>query len=221
MNLTYALFPGWLHWLATALLVLLLLLALRGAQWHRFRERELLHLILGSCVFLLVLGSLKAGIKPGLTFHLLGATLFMLMYGWQIALLAICLVLTGSTLYGFIEWQAFAINALLMGALPILFSHAIYRLAVGHLPHHFFIYVLVNAFFCAGLAMALTVATATLLLLLLGPYSLDTLLRSYLPFAPFMAFGEAFMTGMLATSMAVMKPHWLITFDERRYIVGK
>lgn len=221
MNLHYALFPGWLHVVATLLLLPLLARAVRHGAWRRFQDRELLNVLLGSCVFLLAIWNLKAGIKPGLTFHLLGSTLFMLMYGWEVAFAAICLVLTGNTLYGLIEWQAYAINALITGALPILFSYAIYRLAVWYLPHHFFVYILINAFFCGGLAMALTVSTSSLLLVLLGPYSSETVLRGYLPFAPFMVFGEGFMTGMLVTSMALMKPHWLITFDERRYIIGK
>lgn len=221
MNLPYHIFPFWLHGVATLLLLLLLVKAVRHGTWPRFADRELLNVFLGGCVFLLLIWNLKAGVKPGLTFHLLGATLFMLMYGWEVAFIAICLVLVGATLYGLIEWQAFALNALVMGALPILFSHAVYRLAVWYLPHHFFVYILVNAFFCGGVAMALTVSTSSSLMVLLGPYSLGTVLHSYLPFAFFMMFGEGFMTGMLVTSMALMKPHWLITFDERRYISGK
>ncbi len=221
MNLPYHHFPIWLHGVAALLLLILFTKAVRGGLWQRLLDKELQNLFLGSCVFLLLIWNLKAGIKPGLTFHLLGSTLFMLMYGWEVAFVAICLVLFGGTLYGMIEWQAYAINALVMGALPILFSHAVYRLAVWYLPHHFFVYILVNAFFCAGLAMALTVFISSLLQVLLGPYTLEKVWQSYLPFAPFMAFGEGFMTGMLVTSMALMKPHWLITFDERRYIAGK
>lgn len=221
MNLPYELLPIWLHWIATALFVLLFVRAVRRAPWPRYRNKELLHVLLGSCVLLLLIWSLKAGIKPGLTFHLLGGTLFMLLYGWEVAFVAISLVLAGSVLNGVIPWQAFALNALVMGALPVLFSHALYRLAVWYLPHHFFIYVLFNAFFCAALVMALTVGTGSLLLVGLGPYSLDTVMRNYLPYVPLMMFGEGFMTGMLITGMALMKPHWLFTFDDRRYIAGK
>ena len=221
MNLPYTLLPPWLHWAATALFALLFVQAVRNAPWRRFRDKELMHVLLGSCVLLLLIWSLKAGIKPGLTFHLLGGTLFMLMYGWEVALVGISLVLAGTVLNGVIAWQAFAVNVLLMGALPVLFTHAVYRLAVWYLPHHFFVYILVNAFFCAGLSMALTVTIASLLLVGFGPYSIDAVLRNYLPYTPFMMFGEGFMTGMLVTGMALMKPHWLFTFDDRRYIAGK
>lgn len=221
MNLHYHLFPLWLHVVAALLLLPLLVTALRHAPWQRLRDKALLNVLLGSCVFLLVIWNLKAGIKPGLTFHLLGATLFTLMFGWQLAFVAICLVLSGSALYGFIEWQAFAINALVMGALPVLFCYVIYRLAVWYMPHHFFVYVLVNAFLCGGLTMALTVVTSSLLLITFGPYTFTTVRHAYLSYLPFMMFGEAFMSGMLVASMALFKPHWLSTFDERRYITGK
>jgi len=221
MNLHYHLFPLWLHGVATVLLLLLLFKAVRRGAWLRFQDKELLNVFLGSCVFLLVIWNFKAGIKPGLTFHLLGATLFMLMYGWQIAFVAICVVLFGSAIYGTIEWQAYAINALVMGALPALFTHALFRLAVWYMPHHFFVYILINGFFCAGLAMLLTVASSSLLLVVFGPYTLSMVHYDYLVYLPFMMFGEAFMTGMLLASMALFKPHWLITFDERRYIAGK
>lgn len=221
MNLHYHLLPLWLHSVATILLLLLLAKAVRNGPWRRFQDRGLLNVLLGGCVFLLVMWNLKAGIRPGLTFHLLGSTLFMLMYGWEVAVVAICLVLTGGILYGLIEWQAYAINAMLMGALPILFSYAVFRLSVWYLPHHFFVYVLFNGFLCAGLAMTLTVLSSSLLLVMFGPYSFDTVRYNYLSYLPFMVFGEGFMTGMLVTSMAVMKPHWLFTFDERRYITGK
>lgn len=221
MNLSYALLPAWLHWLATAGFALLFIQAVRHGAWRRFGNKELLHVLLGSCVLLLLTWSLKAGIKPGLTFHLLGGTLFMLMYGWEVAFVAISLVLVGNVINGLIAWQAFAINALVMGALPVLVTHTVYRLAVWYLPHHFFVYILVNAFFCAGLVMALTVATASLLLVGFGSYSISTMMRDYLPYVPLMMFGEGFMTGMLVTGMALMKPQWLITFDERRYIAGK
>jgi len=221
MNLPSNLLPLYVHWAAHLVCFALLLLALYSAPWQRLREKDVLNLFLGSCVMLLLIWSLKAGIRPGLNFHLLGGALFTLMYGWQMALLGVSLVLFGATLNGAVDWAGYSINLLLMGVMPILITQWIYRLAVRHLPHHFFVYVLVNGFFCAGLTMAVTVITASVLLVALGPYSLERVLHDYLPFTPFMVFGEGFITGMLATGMALMKPHWLITFDDRRYIAGK
>lgn len=221
MNLSYGLLPDPLLWVAHAIFALLLGQAVYRAPWRRLRETRQLNVFLGCTVFLLLIWSLKAGIEPGLDFHLLGGTLLVLMFGWELALVAVSLVLAGITLNGSGDWGSFSINALLMGAVPIFLSYGVYRLAVRFLPHHFFVYVIVNAYFCAGLAMAATVLAASLLFLCCSPYTLDRLTDSYLPFAPFMVFAEGFFTGMLAASMALMRPEWIWTFDDRRYLTGK
>lgn len=221
MNLTSNLLPSYVHWAAHLVYLALLFLALYSAPWQRLRDRDVLNVFLGSCVLLLLIWSLKAGVRPGLNFHLLGGALFTLMYGWQVALIGLSLVLFGATLNGAVDWPSFSINMLLMAVLPVFITHWVYRMALRYLPHHFFVYVMVNGFFCAGLTMAVTVVSASMLLVALGPYSLERVLHDYLPFTPFMVFGEGFMTGMLATGMALMKPHWLTTFDDRRYIAGK
>lgn len=221
MNLPSSLFPSYLLWLADALYIGILGAAIYLAPWKRLRERETLNVFLGSCVMLLLIWSMKAGIRPGLNFHLLGGTLFVLMYGWELAYLGVSIVLFGSTLNGASDWHSYALNALVMGALPIFISHAIYRLAIQRLPHHFFVYVLVNGYFCSGLVMALTIFTSSSLMVASGAYPIDRIVHDYLPFTPFIVFGEAFITGMLATGMALTKPHWLVTFDDRRYLAGK
>jgi uncharacterized membrane protein len=38
---------------------------------------------------------MKAGVKPGLNLHLLGATMFTLMFGRQLAIVGFSLVLAG------------------------------------------------------------------------------------------------------------------------------
>lgn len=221
MNLPYDLLPGWLHWLATTLFLPLASLAALRADWQRFNNRSMVHILLGSTVLLLLIWGLKAGIKPGLNFHLLGGTLFMLMFGWEIAFLALSTVIAGSMLNGAIPWQSFAINALLMAALPSLFAHWVYRLAVWYLPHNFFVYILLNAFLCAGLSMAVLMLTSSLLLIGFGVYSTGMIMQGYLPYTPFMMFGEGFLTGMLVAGMALTKPGWLLTFDDRLYLAGK
>lgn len=221
MNLPSSLFPHLLLWLADLLYAATLGVAVYLAPWKRLRERKLLNVFLGSCVMLLLIWKMNAGIRPGLHFHLLGGTLLMLMYGWEFAYVGISLVLFGITLDGSADWGSFALNALVMGAVPILISYAIYRWSIVRLPHHFFVYVLVDGYFCSGLAMALTVLFSSLLMVITGAYPIHRILYDYLPFTPFVVFTEGFVTGMLATGMALMKPQWLTTFDDRRYIIGK
>ncbi|HEX9801999.1 MAG TPA: energy-coupling factor ABC transporter permease [Gammaproteobacteria bacterium] len=221
MNFTASLFPAPFYWLSHAAFALLFGWALYTAPWYMIRNRENLHVFLGSTVGLLILWTLNAGIKPGMGFHLLGATLLMLMFGWQFALFSITLVMVGQALYGNIEWFGFSLNALLMGGIPVLFSFAVFRLSLLFLPKRFFVYTLFNGFFCAALTMGVTMLLASALLACCSRYTLDAVIHGYLSFAPMMMFAEGFFTGMLATSMVLFRPEWIGSFDDRRYLKGK
>lgn len=221
MNFPADLFSEQLYWSGHIAYLLLMGWALYTAPWHMLRDSENLHVLLGATVALLLLWSLKAGIHPGMNFHLLGATLLMLMFGWQFALLVISLVLVGQAIYGNIEWFSFSLNALMMGGIPVLFSFAVYRLSQHYLPKHFFIYTLFNAFFCGAISMALLITLSSLLFYCCGDYSWEDIYQRYLPFAPMMIFAEAFFTGMLATSMVLFRPEWIGSFSDKQYLNGK
>lgn len=221
MNLSDNLLP--FGWYSAAFLVFagVLAMAVYAAPWRRLKNPVLLNVFLGACVTLLVLWSIKTGIKPGLGFHLLGATALTLMFGPQLAIIGLSLVLLGVTLYGAGGWSSFAANGLLMVVLPVLLSHYIYRLVDRKLPNHFFVYIFVNAFLASGLAIVLTGAAATALLAASGAYSLSYLSSQYLPYYILMAWSEGLSTGMAMTLMVVYRPGWVWTFDDARYIKNK
>ncbi len=221
MNLSDGLFPPSLYWLAHLLALAALGWALWHAPWWRLKSNENRGILFAACVFLLLIWNLNAGIRPGLNYHLLGATLFTLMFGPHIALIAMGAVLLGITLSGGGGWWSLSLNFLLMVWLPVAFSAASLRLAVRWLPHNFFVYVIVNGYFTGGLAMGLSLGAAMLLLGTLGPYSFEQLSYSYLPYTFFLAFAEGFMSGMLSAGMALFRPEWLSSFDDRRYLNGK
>lgn len=221
MNFADGLFPDAIYRVAHTLFILLMGFTIYTAPWKRMGKNEQLHVFLGSCVALLIVWSLKAGIHPGLNFHLLGGTLFMLMFGWQFAFIGIAMVTVGVTLNGQADWQSYTLNVLLMAALPVLLSYGLLRFAVHRLPHHFFIYTIFNGFFTGGLTMLATIMTSSLLLACCGPYTFEWIAEHYLPFTPLIMFGEGFFTGMIATSMALFRPEWISTYDDRRYIIGK
>lgn len=212
--------PQW-HWLGHALLAAVLGAAFRSAPWRRLRQPWLLNLWLGAAVALMLLWSIKTGIRPGLNFHLLGATALTLMFGPQLALVCLTLVVFGITLAGMAGWQSLSLNILLMGVLPIAISHALYRITDKKLPNHFFVYVFINAFFGAALAIAATGFASAGLLAVSGAYPLAYLTRDYLPYFILMGWSEALLTGMAISLMIVFRPHWVCTFDDARYIHGK
>jgi len=195
-------------------------LMLRRANWSILRQPGNLNVLLGASVAVLGLWLIKAGIKPGLDLHLIGATVLTLMFRPWFALLSLsllCLALAIQT--G--EYTAYPGNLLTMGVIPVLTSWAIYRVSLRHLPNHFFIYIFVNAFFGAALTIGVVGLSVTLLAGLLGIYPLAYLLEEYLPFYLLMAWAEAFASGMVITILVVYKPEWVATFDDRRYLLNK
>ncbi|NWG87545.1 MAG: energy-coupling factor ABC transporter permease [Hydrogenophilaceae bacterium] len=220
MNLISPHIPALWSWLLWPLTGLLFYGIWRQAHWRMLSDRDNLNVFAGACVAVLGLWLIKAGIRPGLNFHLLGATALTLMFRPWFALLALALILAAVTLMNG-EYAAYPANLLIMAVLPVTVSWGIYRLVDRKLPNHLFIYVFLNGFFGSALAVSLVGLASTGFVALAGAYPLDYLLDNYLPFYLLMAWSEAFATGMLITILVVYKPEWVATFDDRRYLHGK
>lgn len=218
MNFPDQLLPVALLWTCNALALTLLVLAAWTAPWQRLIRQQTLNVWLGMCVGLLLLWSIKTGIRPGLNFHLLGATLMTLMFGARLAMLGLAVVLLGVTLAGMAGWSSLGVNWLLTGVLPVALSYLLYALADRKLPNHLFVYIFVNAFIGAGLVIMLSGLASTLLLALSGAYASAYLAQNYLPYYILMGWSEALLTGMAVTMMAAFRPLWLCTFSDARYL---
>ncbi|MDA8225958.1 MAG: energy-coupling factor ABC transporter permease [Betaproteobacteria bacterium] len=220
MNLTDALIPpGW-QWLWLVVGVIATR-ALWQAPWRVLTRPELHHVMLGACVLVLAFWQIHAGIRPGLSLHLLGATLLVLLFGPRFALLCLLLVLALDDAWFGSGWQAFAANALILAVVPVWVSWTVYRLADARLPNNLFIYIFVNGFFGAALSVLATGFVATGLLVAMGDYAWGDLSQTYLPYYYLMAWSEAVTTGMLVTVLVVYRPQWVATFDDKMYINGK
>lgn len=220
MNLVSANIPSAWLWITWGAALLLAVVVARGANWAMLRDSANLNVFLAATVAVLGLWLIKTGIKPGLSFHLLGATALTLMFRPLFALLSVALV-TGVITLWHGEYGAFAANWLIMGAVPVAVSWAIYRLVDRRLPNHLFIYVFLNGFFGAALAAMAVGLASTAFAAATGAYPLTYLLNEYLPFYLLMAWSEAFATGMLITILVVYKPEWVATFDDKRYLHDK
>lgn len=206
-----------LTWLLAAVLGLVLA---RRAQWRMLADSANLRVFLAAAVAVLALWLIETGIQPGLSFHLLGATALTLMFRPLFALFALALVTAAIALWEG-EYAAFAANWLLMGAVPVGVTWLIFHLVDGKLPNHLFIYLFLNAFFGAAVAIMAVGVASTGFIAVLGAYPLAYLLDEYLPYYLLMAWSEAFVTGMLVTMMVIYKPQWVSTFDDRRYLSDK
>jgi len=191
-----------------------------GTPWARLRGNEQSHVFLGAIVAAAVLWSIGAAIGPLPRLHLLGATLLYLMFGLPLAIIAMTAVAALATVFLPGEWLLVAPRALLGGAVPVLASHAVLRLCERRLPANFFVYVFGAAFFGGGIAMlAAGAATVAALAVLLPEAKVPP--ESLVPLLLMLGFGEATLTGMLATLMAVYRPAWIHTFFDERYLARK
>ncbi len=218
MNLHGELLASDLYGLLDVLAGLGLLWLLRQAPWGRLNEGAKINAWLGASIVIAAVWLLKAGVRPNLHLHMLGATALTLMVGPYFALLGLLITLFAVTWLGIGDWQNLAVNWLLMAWIPVWVTYALLRLCQRYLPPNYFVYIFINAFIGGALAMLATGAAAGLFHWLAGTYSTDILMEEYLPFYLLLAFSEAFSTGMALTMFVVYRPQWVMTFDDELYL---
>lgn len=221
MNLPDTLLGEEWYWAAWAVWLLFFARSLLKAPWGRLKDGELLNVWLGMIVLLTLVWSMKAGVKPGLALHLLGATVFTLSFGPHLAFIGLSLVTLGITLNGAAGGFAYALNALLLAGVGVVLSQRLYRLFSLWLPKHFFVYIFVNGFFGAALTTIGVGIVSTCFLAMAGAYEWEYLSGEYLPYFLLLAFSEAWLSGMVMTLFVVYRPNWVLTFDDSRYLTGK
>lgn len=221
MNLTDTLLGEAWYWAAWVVWVPLFARCIWRAPWARLKDSEQLNVWLGMIVLLTLIWSLKAGIKPGLGFHLLGATVFTLSFGPALAFIGLSLVTLGITLDGAAGPLAYAMNALLLAGVGVALSQGFFRLFFRILPRHFFVYIFINGFLGSALTIIGVGCAASMLLAVAGAYSWDYLVTDYFPYFLLLGFAEASLSGMVMTLFVVYRPNWVLTFDDSRYLAGK
>ena len=221
MELSGSLFHGaWLI-LFGLLYAVAVFFAWRWFDWPRLRDRTQQHVYLGGIVILFFLWNLRIEIEPGFFWHLSAMVVFTLMFGWSLALIGGSVALLGIIIAGLNEWSAFLPSALFGVLVPATLTQVILGLVRAYLPKHFFVYVLVNAFFAAGLIFIIMALSITTGLLLMDVYSLAELKSRFLIYLPMMIFPESMLNGWIATILVGFKPHWVGSFSDAEYIRGK
>ena len=221
MELSAELFSGSFHWWISLFYGVLLLYAVRNANWPRLKNSEQLHVFLGACVCLILLWHVKAPVNSALSFHLLGITTLTLMFGWSFAVLGTGIALVGVTFNSDLGWQGFAVNAMILGVLPVTLTQFILVLVRSLLPKHFFIYVLVNGFLTAGFVALASGYLAAGLLVWSGSFGMVELEQNLIPFFPLMFLPEAMLNGWLITILVLYRPRWVSSFNDELYLKDK
>jgi uncharacterized membrane protein len=222
VNLPAQLFNSDLLWLANGLFAYILYRAATRAPWrivlnNAIMVNALVGLMFGAFVF----WQLNAGIRPGINFHVLGATLFMLMFGSHVATVTITLIMLASWLRTDAALISLGLNGLMMISLPVIFSDWLLRFSKRYMPKNLFLFVLWNGFACGAFSIILNVTITTLLLLWFTHYTWPQIQYHYLIPAPIIVLTEAFTTGMLITAFTVFQPQAVMNFSDEEYINGK
>lgn len=143
-----------------------------------------------------------------------GAVLLGLFAGWPLAVIATLPVAAITMLAGHVE-PAEALHRLVwLGIAPATLGLVIGAALRRWLPHHLFVYILGRAYLGTLAACALAGAAAVTLHPLPGGTGLGDLIVARL----LMAFGEAFITGMLVAILVAFRPQWLASYSDRLYL---
>jgi uncharacterized membrane protein len=222
VNLPASLFTeDWL-WLTNFIFAFFLYRAVISAPWRKLLDNGIMvNALVGLLAGTFVFWQFNAGIRPGFNFHILGSTLFMLMFGWQIAAVSIMLVMLATWIRADAGLVTLGVNGLLMIAIPVLFSEWLLRFSKRNLPKNLFLFVLLNGFACGALGIMLNVLATTLLLLGLSHYTWGEIQHHYLVATPIIMLTEAFVTGMMITAFTVFQPQAVMNFSDEEYINGK
>ena len=221
MELSGGLFSTTFRFWTTLLYVLFLLLAVRLAYWRLLLNREQLHVFLGSCVVLILLWQVRAQVDPTWSFHLLGITAVTLMFGWSFAVVAGSIAEFAVSVNSMQNWESFALNVFLVTLVPATLTQAMLLLVRRLLPKNFFIFVLINAFFTAGLVAMVSGFLAVGLLLYSGARDWEYLQLDLVPLFPLMFLPEAVINGWIVTLLVLYKPRWVLRFSDELYLRGK
>ena len=208
-------------WVAGFIVAGLVALAVYLSPWYRLKDREQLHVFLGSSVLMMIMWTMRTEVYIGVDFHLIFVTTLTLMFGWSLAILAGVLVVLGVSVAGIASWSGFPLNVLTTVIVPISFTQLSLLLIRHWFPRHFFVFIYLNAFLTGGLSLMLSSFFASFLLALATPVAFSVLWDTYLTYFPLMFFPEAVMNGWLVTLLVGYRPHWISSFRDVDYLQGK
>jgi uncharacterized membrane protein len=182
--------------------------------WRMLVGTELLTPLLATLVLLPWLWALPSLHHMPLQLHWSGAPLVTLMLGWPLAVLALVAVGIITTLISATSVDAAAALIVWQGLLPATFALLLGAALRRWVTHHPFVYVLGRGF----LGSVLCIFAASLLAQWTG-HELPNV-SSGLSVIAFwlMAWGDAFITGMMCAIFVAFKPHWLATWSDNLYL---
>lgn len=206
--------PLWLQALAWTAAIAVLLRQAGALRAHiRAATPDTLRVLLVATLALAAMRWFNTAALQGVMLHFLGATIATLLFGAGVACWAMAAVSLSGVLLG-AAWQGWAADVLVTGALPIAVTAVASRAAWRWAPRNIVVYVMLNAFAAAALAMAASMLAKAAVTAWLGGRTVD----AYLTATPLLMFAEAFFSGTVMALIVVYRPHWCTSFDDRAYL---
>lgn len=197
-----------------------MMVVLLVAGWRlRHGTQRLLPLGVGL-LWLCLLWSLHAGVKAGVTYHLLGGTLLTLTLGPAVALwlMAIASVLYTGIFLSPEDFWALGLSFSCTAVPSVLMSYGLLYVAQKWLPKHIFIFILGNGFFAGALSMMLVGVVVVGVLDTQPDYSDRYLWGEAFPVYFLIAWAEAFLTGLLSAILVTFAPQHVHSFEDEAYL---
>ena len=200
-------------WLELGILTVALAAALALRPWRLLRGSELATPALAIIVLLPWVWALPVLQSMPLQLQWSGACLVLLMLGWPLAVPVLVAVAVLAALVSPMNWIDALGLAVWQGVVPATLALGLGWLIRRFIGAHLFVYVLGRAFI--GTALCVFVAGA------LSQWAGHVLpsVESGLSLVArwLMAWGDAFVTGMLCSVFVAFKPAWLATWSDRLY----
>lgn len=190
----------------------------RSADWPSLAAPGAFSAWCFSIIVLPLLWRFEVPVAEGLTLHLCGMPLFVLMFGRKLAMAGIALSVIAYTAMHDGPWINLGMNLLLMAVLPVWFGDLVMRATRRFLPHHLFIYLLGNGLFGA---MAMLSASSLVAFFAHWLWTSIPIRADFIAYMLLLSWGEAFLTGFLLTMFTVYRPEWVLTFDDKVYLLNK
>ncbi|MAF76351.1 MAG: energy-coupling factor ABC transporter permease [Pseudomonadota bacterium] len=188
-------------------------------SWRILRSSRLLqHLLFGSAAVISFIWLFSAKLEQGLSIHFLLITTLTLMLGFRYALLAGVAIIAVNSFAN--SYPLNAIGALYIShiVMPAAVTYVAYAVIYHRLPRHPFVYIFLNAFLAAAVAIAMTQLAHAAWALMSDRLTPKQIWENYLMITPLVMFPEALLNGMAVTLMVVYRPNWLVTFNDKQYI---
>jgi uncharacterized membrane protein len=146
-----------------------------------------------------------------------GASLLVLMCGWPLAMLVLVPVTLATVGMAGLSPAEGLERALWLGVMPGTVAFALGAAVRRWLPHHLIVYILGRGFFATVIALASSGTLHAWMQSPPGGLAIGDLVLG----RTLAAFGEAWITGMMAAIFVAFRPQWLATYADRIYLPEK